>query len=229
MAPFAGVDYQRMENGLQAVLGQHAAVSCCSTDGDVSSLTPIERSAIAGAIHRRQKEFSAGRAAAREAMRRLGRSASSIPMQHDRSPCWPADLVGSISHSSTTCISVVAIKSHWKSVGVDVEPDQDLPHDLWSLIGHPNELRRASAVPEAIRGRWMMRIFSAKEAYYKWVYPQTQQVLEFLDVDIELDTTLESTAFQVRARHHEANEDSLGSPSGRLMIDHGTIISLVIR
>lgn len=217
-----------MEERLQALLGQHAAVSCCSTDGDVSTLAPIERSAIAGAIHRRQKEFSAGRAAAREAMRRLGRSIASVPMQEDRSPQWPPDLVGSISHCHATCISVVAAKSHWTSVGVDVEPDQDLPNELWSLIGHPDELRQTSAIPEAARGRWMMRIFSAKEAYYKWLYPQTRKVLEFLDVEIIMDPTLESTAFRAHPRNHDANDVSTRKASGKLIINQGTIISLVI-
>lgn len=228
MEDSADVDYQRMEERLQALLGQHAAVSCCSTDGDVSTLAPIERSAVAGAIHRRQKEFSAGRAAAREAMRRLGRTTASVPMQDDRSPRWPTDLVGSISHSHATCISIVAAKSHWQSVGVDVEPDQDLPHELWGLIGHPNELRQASVLPDAVRGRWMMRIFSAKEAYYKWVYPQTRQMLEFLDVEIVMSPTLESTVFRVYSRHDEMNGISARQPSGRLLIDQNTIISLVV-
>jgi enterobactin synthetase component D len=103
-----------------------------------------------------------------------------------------------------------------------------LSQELWSLIGHPNELRRASALPEAVRGRWMMRVFSAKEAYYKWVYPQTRQVLEFLDVEIVLEPTMESTAFQVHPRHPGACGVSAKKPSGRLMIDQDTIISLVI-
>jgi len=228
MAASTAVDYQRMEEGLQALLGHHAAVSCCSTDGDVSTLAPIERSAIAGAISRRQKEFAAGRTAAREAMRRLGRWPVSIPMQDDRSPLWPADLVGSISHSHTTCVSVVAIKSHWKAVGVDVEPDQDLPRELWSLIGRQNELRRVSALPEAIRARWMMRLFSAKEAFYKWMYPQTLRVLEFHDVEVVMDLTLDSTEFQVNPRNLECNGLREKPVAGKLAIGQGIVISLII-
>lgn len=228
MATSAVVNHQRLEAGLQALLGHHAAVSCCATDGDVSTLAPIERSAIAGAITRRQKEFAAGRAAAREAMLRLGRSASAIPAQVDRSPHWPADLVGSISHSHATCISVVAAKSHWKAVGVDVEPDQALSRDLWSLIGRPNELKRSSALPEAIRARWMMRIFCAKEAYYKCVYPQTLHVLEFHDVEIVMDLTLESTEFQALPHHLGGNSILPKQLAGRLVIDQGMVISLII-
>jgi 4'-phosphopantetheinyl transferase EntD len=203
MAASTTVDYQLMEEGLQALLGQHAAVCCCSTNGDVSTLAAVERSSILGAITRRQKEFAAGRTAAREAMRRLGKMSVAIPMQGDRSPQWPDDLVGSISHSHATCISVVAVKSHFKSIGVDVEPDQDLSRELWDLIGLPNELRRASGLPKPLQGRWMMRIFCAKEAYYKWMYPRALRALEFHDVEITMDLTLESTNFNVYSHHHD--------------------------
>lgn len=228
MATSAVVNHQRLEAGLQALLGHHAAVSCCATDGDVSTLAPIERSAIAGAITRRQKEFAAGRTAARKAMQRLGKSPSAIPAQLDRSPQWPADLVGSISHSRDTCISVVALKSHWNAVGVDVEPDHDLPHELWNLIGLPNEIRRASALLEAVQSRWMMRVFSAKEAFYKWSYPQTSRMLDFHDVEIVMDPTMESTEFSAYPLNREGNGIFPELLTGRLMIDQGMVISMII-
>lgn len=224
----AVVNHQRLEAGLQAHLGHHAAVSCGATDGDVSTLAPVERSAIAGAIVHRQREFAAGRTAARKAMQRLGRSAAAIPAQTDRSPRWPAGLVGSISHTRGTCIAVVALKPHWNAVGVDVEQDQGLPRELWSLIGRPNELTRSSSLPEAARARWLMRIFCAKEAYYKCVYPQMQRVLEFQDVEIVMDLTLGSTAFQALAHHLEGNGLPTKQLAGRLVIDQGMVVSWII-
>lgn len=223
------MDYQRLEAGLQAHLGHHAAVACRSTDGDVSTLAPMERPAIARAIAHRQKEFAAGRSAAREAMQRLGRSATSIPVRDDRSPQWPADLVGSISHSRETCISVVALKSHWNAVGVDVEPDNDLPRELWSLIGLPNEIRRASALSEAVQARWMKRIFSAKEAYYKWAYPQALLMLDFHDAEIFMNPTMECTEFSVHPLNREDNSIYPELLTGRLIIDQGLVISLLIK
>jgi len=123
---------------------------------------------------------------------------------------------------------VVALKSHWNAVGVDVEPDQDLPCELWSLIGLPNELRLVSALPKAIQARWMMRLFSAKEAFYKWMYPQTLRVLEFLDVEVVMDLTLESTKFQVNPHHLEGNGTWAKPVAGKLAIGQGIIISLII-
>lgn len=229
MTPSAAVDHQRLEAGLQTLLGCHAAVACRSTDGDVNSLAPIERHAVSRAIPLRQKEFAAGRTAARDAMTRLGRPAASVPVQDDRSPHWPEDLVGSISHSRATCVAVVALKLHWLSVGVDVEADNDLPRELWSSIGLPIEIQHASELPEAAQARWMMRIFSAKEAYYKWLYPQTQRILGFHDVEIIMKSTLESSEFLARPLNKKIKEFSPNALLGNLMIEQQMIISSIIR
>jgi enterobactin synthetase component D len=228
VAPAAAVDHQRLEARLQALLGSHAAVCCRSTDGDVGTLAVSEHPAIARAVVHRQKEFAAGRAAAREAMQRLGRPAAPIPAQADRSPRWPEDLVGSISHSRATCIAVVAVKPHWKAVGVDVEPDQDLPRDVWDAIGLPQEIQRASALPPSLQARWMTRIFSAKEAYYKCVYPRVQRVLEFHQVEIVLDPTLDSTDFLARFVDSQSGGNMPNCLAGRLTIEQGMVISLLI-
>jgi 4'-phosphopantetheinyl transferase EntD len=149
-------------------------------------------------------------------------------MQDDRSPLWPDDLVGSISHSHGTCVSVVANKVRWQAVGVDVESDRDLPLELWDLIGLPSELERASALPKDEQARWMMRVFSAKEGYYKWISPQTPSMLEFHDVEIVMNSTLESTDFQLLPRHTDRNSVLLTKLSGRLVIEQGLVTSLII-
>jgi len=228
VTPETAVDHQRLEAELQALLGPHAAVACCSTDGDVSTLAPVEHLAVARAIAHRQKEFAAGRAAARIAMQRLGRPAVSIPAQDDRSPKWPDGIIGSISHSHATCVSVVALKLHWQAVGVDVETDNDLPRELWSSICVSNEIQRASTLPDAIQARWMMRIFSAKEAYYKWIYPQTRRMPEFHDVEIFMNATLESTGFFVHPLYGKSNGALPNPVEGKLMIGQGMVISLII-
>lgn len=223
------MDHQRLEAGLQALLGRHAAVVCRSTDGNVNTLAPIERLAVSRAVSVRQREFAAGRAAARDAMQKLGRPAASVPVQNDRSPRWPDHLVGSIAHSRTTCVAVVALKQHWLSVGVDVESDNDLPRELWTSIGLPDEIQRASELPEAAQARWMMRIFSAKEAYYKWIYPQTQRMLGFHDVEIIMNSTLDSSEFLAYPLKEKNSAHSSSVLTGTLTIERNTIISLVIK
>lgn len=228
MTSSASVNHERLEEGLQSLLGRHAAAICRTTNGDLKTLTPVERLSIERAIAIRQNEFAAGRAAAREAMHRLGRPPVAIRMQDDRSPLWPADLVGSISHCRKTCISVVALKPHWHAVGVDVEEDRDLSPELWNSICVSNELLRAEALPEDVRARWIMRIFSAKEAYYKWIYPQMPRLFDFHEVEIFMGSTLESTEFRVSPLHRENIDASFNLPRGKLMVDQGMLISLMI-
>jgi 4'-phosphopantetheinyl transferase EntD len=75
----------------------------------------------------------------------------------------------------------------------------------------------------------MMRIFSAKEAYYKWAYPQMLRVLDFHDVEIVMDPTMESTEFSAHPLNREDNDIIPELLTGRLMIDQGMVISLLIQ
>lgn len=229
MSVATGVDHARLERTVQALVGQRGAVACRSTaDGDADRLMPVERAAVRQAVAQRQQEFAAGRMAAREAMRRLGHPAQAIPAHPDRSPCWPAGLVGSISHCRSSCVAVVAWQAGCTSVGVDVEPDQDLPQDLWSTICLPGELQRAAGLPEAERGRWVTRVFSAKETYYKWVYPRIRTLLDFQDVAIELAPTLADTGFVAHPLQATARQATPDGLQGSLTSNQGLVLSLMI-
>ena len=83
------------------------------------ALMPEEAGHVAHAIHARQTEFAAGRAAARIAMRDVGFAPQAVPAQYNRAPQWPAGLAGSISHTKELCMAVVSTDA--KSLGLDVE------------------------------------------------------------------------------------------------------------
>lgn len=223
------VDFRQLEAALRASLGPDAAVSCRSTaDGDMSRLAPCEYPAISGAIEQRKKEFAAGRLAARDAMRRLGRPEAPIPANHDRSPQWPMDLVGSISHTKKVCLAVVALRTRWHSVGVDVEPDSSLPSDIWSMICLPQELQRINEFPENERGRWVARVFTAKEAYYKWVYPTVRTLLDFHEVAIELPPNLNAVQFSINPFSPLLVGVTPARLRGTFTLTQGLIISLIL-
>lgn len=214
---------------MEALLGQDVALACLSTsEGDTNTLVPSEKIAVSSAVEHRQREFAAGRSAAREAMRRLGRSAEAIPANPDRSPCWPSGLVGSITHCRTTCVAVVGLDRSWQSVGVDVEHDQGMPCELWDSICGPDELRRIRQMPVALQGRWVTRFFCAKEAYYKWVYPRIQTLLDFHDVVIEMDPRLDDTRFSARPLKHVAQKVTPPSIEGTLTVTQGLLLCLMI-
>lgn len=218
--------HRGLETALQSRLGAGGvAVVCTGVDGDPEDLWPEERPAVANAIARRQREYAAGRHAARTAMQRLGRPAHAIPTHPDRSPCWPKDLVGSISHTSSLCLAVVGTGERWKSIGVDVESDSAVDETTWDSICTPEERRQLQARAPSQRASFATRVFVAKEAFYKWHYPQHRILLDFQDVSVQWHP---DSHFRVRVRVHAATgEDGLASCIGHVFAHDGVVVAYV--
>jgi 4'-phosphopantetheinyl transferase EntD len=137
-----------------------------------------ERAAVARAVPKRRYEFAAGRACARRALEQLGCPPAPMLSGPDRRPLWPAGFVGSLSHSHTSALAVVARAHDLVSLGVDLEGDQELDPQLWRLIATPAELPGAT-------GLSMKRLFCAKEAAFKcWFAAGGGRILEFQEMTI---------------------------------------------
>lgn len=148
----------------RALLPETVAVAVTDPQADQPPLLPGE--AVRG-IPSRQREFAAGRAAARRCMADLGLPPQPVPAGDDRAPLWPPGLSGSITHSATACLA--ALTRAPMLLGLDIEPDVPLEKSLHSLILRPEE--RDSPDP--------LLLFSAKEAAYKAQYPLTRQLFGF--------------------------------------------------
>ncbi|GLS85408.1 hypothetical protein GCM10010873_03810 [Cypionkella aquatica] len=135
--------------------------------------------AVPGAVPARLAEFSAGRDAARRALRALGFAGAAIPMDADRSPIWPDAVTGSISHCAGACLAVMAHSRAYLGLGLDVEPLKALPPDLWPTILRPEEMLQLAALPAAQHGLQVLRIFVAKEAAYKAQYAVSRRLFDF--------------------------------------------------
>jgi 4'-phosphopantetheinyl transferase EntD len=160
-----------------------------------ASILPAEAPAIGGAVEARQREFAAGRAAARQAMASFGLGDQPVTMGADRAPIWPKGVVGSISHTRTYCAAVAACDDRVQSLGLDLETDTPLEAALWEEICTPEETAWLVAQPESCRGRLAKLIFSAKECAYKCQYPLTGQFLSFHDARV--DFNLRDCTFEV--------------------------------
>ena len=75
----------------------------------VSELFDDELPAITKASQRRRDTFSSGRVCARSVMAQVGVPACALPRRADGSAQWPADIVGSISHTSDWAVAAVAL------------------------------------------------------------------------------------------------------------------------
>ena len=145
---------------------------------------PEEWEDIAAAAPARQQEFVAGRLLARTLGETLGLPPAPLRRAEDRSPVWPSDRTGSLSHCDTLCAAAVGKRSAIQSVGVDVETIGRVEPKLWPTLFTEREADYLSSLaPEAI-GVEATLFFSAKESFYKCQYPLTQEWVGFQDVEV---------------------------------------------
>ncbi len=218
--------FESLHRQLVAAIGPGLGVSVTGVDGDPTRLWPMEQAAIRHAIPRRQREFAAGRAAAREAMTRLGEPPAAIPSRPDRSPTWPDGVAGSIAHTRRACVAVAGRQDRVHAVGIDIEEDVPMDTALWETICTPEEFFLLTTLPPSERGRWVTRLFCAKEAFYKWQYPQTGRLLEFRDVQVTLSPN--RTSFSVQKAAQTQAPVLLSQREGGCMGLHGLVFAWLI-
>lgn len=172
---------KRIASDLAQALGLRARIGIgVATRADAEDLWPGEAPAMTRAIATRRAEFATGRSAARRALRDAGLLPLPIPISPDRSPQWPRGVLGSITHHGDEALAIVAARHcGLAGLGLDMEPLDDLPADLWQAVLTPPELHWLSRQAEAARGTLARMIFSAKEATYKAFYPLTGRVVGF--------------------------------------------------
>ena len=224
--PNRSLDLDALRQQLSKALGPNIGVACRDVDGDPQVLWPVEREAVLKAIPRRQREFAAGRAAAREAMIQVGWSPEAIPSAPDRAPIWPEGLVGSIAHNGQACVAIIGRRDQVHAMGLDIEEDIAMDPTLWTTICTPGELATIAALPQSERGRCVTRLFCAKEAFYKWQYPQTQRMLDFCDVQVSFDPY--HTDFSVLPAPSGNTSLPTCEQKGRLLVSNGLVIAWLI-
>lgn len=138
----------------------------------------------------RLREYVAGRTAARRAMVRLTGMETAVPRQADRSPCWPAGLCGSLSHSRSYAVAVVARLEDFVAIGVDLEADARVGRDLWDQIFTETEKQFLRRLPPPVGLQAASLLFSAKEAYFKCLPRSLQsrdEAFDFHGLEISVD------------------------------------------
>lgn len=191
---------------------------CTEMNQAVSRLHPLERSYIAAATSKRQSEFVIGRQCARQALSRLGVGVEVIARDDKRAPIWPANVTGSISHSERICGAVVALREHYRGVGLDIERRKILKTATAEYICNPDELEYLSRHQQEDLAVF---IFSAKEAVYKCIAQSEGQQLTFRDVSIRIE---DDTTFRVIFHRHDFSSRDI---RGYYHLGHDYVYALV--
>ena len=143
---------------------------------DSEWLPPEERAFVAQAVERRRREFAAGRLLARRLLGPMGKDAA-LRREADGCPAWPPGIVGSITHCPTLAAVAVASTDRCCGIGIDIEARLVLPSGVprlvlsgqeqqWIMRGNPRRVAET-----------MLRVFCAKEALYKAIYPMARTAL----------------------------------------------------
>ena len=186
---------------LQTILPE--TVTTVVADG-VMWLNPLseeEEKLIATAVSKRQREFRAGRNAARQALALRGQpQPNAILKSASGAPQWPTGIVGSITHTQDYCAVALADRAQHISIGIDVEQNVELQDDILTMVCTPAERewvykqRQENAVP------WAKLCFSCKEAVYKAFNPLYDRFLEFHDVDLTFEVASKTFVAAVKGK-----------------------------
>lgn len=174
-------------------------------------LFPEEARAVASAVAKRKDDFAAGRAAARNALARIGVGPTAIPSGARRAPVWPSGTRGSISHAGG--IAIAAVTTLPLALGIDLEVDAPIGPEVEQLVLGPDDRLGSHSA---------LLAFSAKESVYKALFPEEGWLLEFHDVTLDV---VGPDAF-VATAHWEGHERRL---EGRFARVGELLVTVAIR
>ncbi|MCG8709848.1 4'-phosphopantetheinyl transferase superfamily protein [Brenneria sp. 4F2] len=138
---------------------------------------------LARSVPKRRAEFLAGRCLAKQVLSKLGYAGFILNNAEDRSPRWPDDVSGSLSHNVNSVLCAAHIHSRdLPCVGVDIETfmSEKRAQELWPGLVDEEEYRWLNAQDDSFH-RLLTLNFSAKESLFKALYPQIKHYFDFFD------------------------------------------------
>ncbi|MDA5558617.1 4'-phosphopantetheinyl transferase family protein [Shimia sp. MMG029] len=214
-----------LQRAVRFIAPEGVAIAISDPKAVYAALWPEEAVAITNARPARQREYAAGRHAARGAMQDLGVRVQAVPSGADRAPIWPEGLSGSISHDADVCIAVIGKRHQFSAIGVDVEPDAPLEDALISEVCTAAELDPLSGCTRAEKALWARRIFSAKEAAFKAQYMLSGAMFGFESLAITYDKS--GKRFTARFCQPTAQIPANACLTGVQIVTQHQVISLV--
>ena len=172
---------------------------------------------------RRRSEFAAGRWCAKRALSQFLASPQPVPSGPDRAPVWPHQFTGSITHTRGFCAAAAAPLAQWLAIGIDAEEQRDFSPALLELVCTPEEQKALARTSMATLNLASV-FFSAKESFYKAVYPLTGMPIDFQDVCIELDPVTGTFA----AHWATAPAEQFKACTGSFVLRAGLVLSAVV-
>jgi 4'-phosphopantetheinyl transferase EntD len=147
-------------------------------------------------------------------------------------PCWPDGVVGSLTHCTGYRGAVVGRSAAVRSVGIDAEPHDTLPHGVLDAISLPEE---RGEIPQVMSAdlHWDRILFCAKEATYKAWFPLTKRWLGFEDAHISFEADSPGSATGGFVSRILIDGAALTGPPltalrGRWAVERGLVLTAIV-
>jgi 4'-phosphopantetheinyl transferase EntD len=208
------------------------AVAAAEMYDDPPGLAPLpeEEPLIARSVAKRRDEFTTVRYCARVALSELGIPPVPILKGEKGEPRWPDGVVGSLTHCKGFRGAAVGHQGRVRSVGIDAEPHDVLPHGVLDAITLPAERSEIADLPTGLH--WDRILFCAKEATYKAWFPLTHRWLGFEDAHISLTVDDGGTTGGFESRilidPHAESGPPLEFLSGRWNVRNGLALTAIV-
>lgn len=189
---------KKNDNILSLLFPEFVITEETNPEESLGTIYPEEEVFIRNVVPKRKTDFIAGRICARKALARLGIDRFPIIMSNDRSPVWPSEIAGSISHTQGFCGVAVVLKKNVKSIGLDVECIDRLNDRCWHLVCTDSELSWIRSIPKERQKDIVSLTFSAKECFYKCQYAVNKCWVGFHDATISVDHNLNKGEYEIR-------------------------------
>jgi 4'-phosphopantetheinyl transferase EntD len=206
-------------------------VAVAESFGDLpeATLFPAEEAIVAKAVEKRRAEFATARACARAALAKLGLPAVPIGTGDRGAPQWPQGVVGSITHCAGYRACAVARSRDVVTIGLDAEPDKQLPDGVLEVVSSSSERAMLSALAASAPGvSWDRMLFCVKETVYKAWFPLTNRWLDFEEARVDIDPAGQTFTARLLVDGPVVNGTSVTGFEGRWLAANGLIVTAIV-
>ncbi len=140
---------------------------------------------LQSAVNKRRAEYLAARYCTQQVLDHLGYPGFQVANAQDRSPIWPENICGAISHTTNCAIVFAASCDKYRIIGADIE--QEIKSDTIENVSHSiinnNEVALLTKCPLSFEQAFTLA-FSIKESLFKALYPHVKCFFDFHAAEI---------------------------------------------
>ncbi|MDX7991628.1 4'-phosphopantetheinyl transferase family protein [Xenorhabdus littoralis] len=136
---------------------------------------------LQNAVNKRKAEYLAARYCTQQILNNLGHSAFQVTNAQDRSPVWPDNICGSISHSANCAIAFATTCSDkYRMIGVDIEQEikTETINSVSASVINDTEAALLTACTLSFEQTFTLA-FSIKESLFKALHPHVKRFFDF--------------------------------------------------